>query len=145
MADVFSRKKRSEVMSRIRGRDTGPERAVRSMLHRLGFRFRLGRSDLVGRPDIVLPRYRTVIFVHGCFWHRHKGCRFAYTPKTRQHFWLRKFESNVTRDRLVGARLRRSGWKVITVWECSLRRPAALSRRLETDLRKRLDDVRESV
>src|SRR2546430_70866 len=83
MPDVFTKAKRSEVMSRIKSRDTRPERAVRSMLHRLGYRFRLHRADLPGKPDLVLSRYRTVVFVHGCFWHRHKGCRLAYTPKTR--------------------------------------------------------------
>ena len=86
-------------MSRIRGRDTAPELLVRSALHRAGYRFRLHREDLPGRPDIVLPKYRTVVFVHGCFWHRHKGCRFAYTPKSRVAFWNDKFRRNVERDR----------------------------------------------
>lgn len=121
-------------MSRIKSRDTQPERAVRSMLHRLGYRFRLHRADLPGRPDIVLPRYKTVIFVNGCFWHRHEGCRFAYTPKTRIDFWQKKFSENVLRDQRAQASLVASGWKVIVVWECELRDQADLSKRLETKL-----------
>lgn len=105
-------------MSRIRGKDTTPEVAVRSALHRLGYRFRLHRRDLPGRPDIVLPKHGTVIFVHGCFWHRHARCRYAYTPKSRVEFWQRKFQQNVERDRRVQRELRRLGWKVIVVWEC---------------------------
>lgn len=108
-------------MSRIRGRDTSPERTLRSALHRLGFRFRLN-SRLPGRPDIVLPRYKTVVFVHGCFWHRHTACPLTYTPKSNVDFWRRKFDANVARDRLVRGQLRRSGWRVVTVWECELRR-----------------------
>lgn len=99
MTDVFTPEKRSDVMSRIKGRNTKPELVVRSLLHRMGYRFRLHRTDLPGKPDIVLPRYRTVIFVHGCFWHRHKGCRLAYTPKSRMEFWSTKFESNMIRDK----------------------------------------------
>ena len=105
-------------MSRIRGKDTTPELAVRSALHRLGYRFRLHRRDLPGRPDIVLPKYGTVIFVHGCFWHRHARCKYAYTPKSRVEFWHHKFQQNVERDRRVQRELRRLGWKVIVVWEC---------------------------
>lgn len=134
MTDVFTIIKRSEVMSRIKSRDTQPERAVRSMLHRLGYRFRLHRADLPGRPDIVLPRYKTVIFVNGCFWHRHEGCRFAYTPKTRIDFWQKKFSENVLRDQRAQVSLVASGWKVIVVWECELRDQADLSKRLETKL-----------
>ena len=113
--DVFSTSKRSEVMSRIRGRDTTPELAVRSIVHRLGYRFRLHVRDLPGSPDLVLPRLGTVIFVHGCFWHRHRGCRYATTPSTRRAFWQAKFDANVARDRLAASRLRRLGWSVITV------------------------------
>jgi DNA mismatch endonuclease (patch repair protein) len=130
MSDVFTKAKRSDVMSRIGARDTKPERVVRSILHRMGYRFRLHRADLPGKPDIVLPRHKTVIFVHGCFWHRHEGCRFAYTPKTRPDFWLNKFEANVARDRVVKAKLEGLGWQVITVWACELRTPDELSRRL---------------
>lgn len=121
MTDVFSKSKRSEVMSRIKGQNTKPELVVRSLLHRLGYRFRLHRTTLPGKPDIVLPRFKTVLFVHGCFWHRHKDCRFAYTPKSRTDFWLKKLESNVLRDIKVKSDLETLGWRVITVWECELR------------------------
>lgn len=137
MVDVFTKSKRSEVMSRIRGRDTKPERAVRSILHRLGYRFRLHRTDLPGKPDIVLPRSKIVIFVHGCFWHRHKDCRFAYTPKTRTEFWLKKLESNVAHDHKVQTQLSELGWFVITVWECELRTPEKLARRLDDAVKGR--------
>lgn len=136
MPDIFTKAKRSEVMSRIKSRDTQPERAVRSMLHKLGYRFRLHRADLPGRPDLVLSRYRTVIFVHGCFWHRHKGCRLAYTPKSRVSFWQSKFSLNVVRDRRVRSRLVKLGWRVITVWECELRSAERLSGRLDAKLKQ---------
>lgn len=126
-------------MSRIRGRDTKPEIAVRSMLHRLGYRFTVNGSknrSLPGKPDIVLPKYRTLIFVHGCFWHRHKGCRLAYTPKSRVAFWNQKFERNVSRDKAVSRSLRRLGWNVITVWECHTSKDlTALAKRLDRLLR----------
>jgi len=115
-------------MSRIKGRDTSPELAVRSILHRLGFRFRLHSRNLIGKPDIVLPRYGTVVFVHGCFWHRHAKCRFATMPKTRKAFWLAKFAANVARDRQVKRQLARHGWRVVTVWACSLEKPERLVR-----------------
>ena len=118
-------------MSRIRGTDTTPERLVRSALHRLRFRFRLSKSRLPGRPDVVLPRHRTVVFVHGCFWHRHRDCRFAYTPKSNLRFWERKFAENVERDRRTTRKLRSLGWKVVTVWECETRDRDRLLRRLE--------------
>src|SRR5579862_5549375 len=109
--DSLSKERRSWNMSRIRSRDTKPERAVRSMLHRLGFRFRLASGRRIfGRPDIVLPKYRTVVFVHGCFWHRHRGCPFAYTPRSRLEFWMRKFDANIARDSTVTRQLRREGW-----------------------------------
>ena len=109
---------------------------MRSLLHRMGYRFRLHRTDLPGKPDIVLPLYQTVIFVHGCFWHRHKDCRFAYTPKTRTEFWVKKLESNVIRDQWVKSELERLGWRVITVWECELREPHHLAVRLDADLKQ---------
>ncbi|MGH6779374.1 MAG: very short patch repair endonuclease [Bradyrhizobium sp.] len=110
--------KRSAMMARIGSRDTAPELSVRRSLHRLGYRFRLHRRDLPGRPDITLPRHRTVVFVHGCFWHRHPNCRYAYTPKSRTEFWIRKFEQNVARDERVQRELKARGWNVITIWEC---------------------------
>lgn len=118
--DRISKEHRSWNMSRIHGRDTKPELAVRSLLHEIGYRFRLHRKDLPGKLDIVLPKYRTVIFVHGCFWHRHDTCRFAYEPKSRQDFWKSKFEENVQRDRIVESLLANNGWKVIVIWECEV-------------------------
>ena len=117
-------------MSQIRGRDTAPEKQVRSVLHRGGYRFRLHSRRLPGHPDVVLPKYRTVVFVHGCFWHRHNGCRFAYAPKSRVAFWNAKFQSNVERDRRNARELRGLGWKVVTIWECEAGRPEKWLRRM---------------
>lgn len=124
MADVHTPEQRSYNMSRIKGRDTKPEKTLRSLLHRNGFRFRIHYSKLPGRPDIVLPKYRSVIFVHGCFWHRHPGCRYAYTPKSRTEFWNEKLNGNVERDRENISLLRKAGWYPIIVWECELKKNA---------------------
>ncbi len=132
--DDLTPEKRSWNMSRIRGRDTKPELLVRSLLHRLGYRFRLHCRDLPGTPDIVLPKYRTVIFVHGCFWHRHPGCRYAYTPKSRVEFWKDKFTANVDRDARTRRALEQAGWQVLIVWECELRDMAGLSDRLMSEI-----------
>lgn len=134
--DRLTKERRSWNMSRIRGRDTSPERAVRSMLHRLGYRFRLHSRSLPGRPDVVLPKWGAVVFVHGCFWHRHPRCSLAYTPKTRKQFWSQKFNANVARDRRVARTLRSLGWRVVVVWECELRDTGSLSRRLNRSLRQ---------
>jgi DNA mismatch endonuclease (patch repair protein) len=134
--DRITNARRSWNMSRIRGCDTGPERAVRSILHRLGYRFRLHQGDLPGRPDIVLPRYKTVIFVHGCFWHRHEGCKFSYTPKTNKQFWQSKFNENIQRDSTANNRLLKLGWHVITAWECELLDRGRLSIRLQNRLKR---------
>lgn len=128
--DRISPERRSWNMSRIRGRDTGPERIVRSMLHRLGLRFSLRCEGLPGKPDIVLPARRTVVFVHGCFWHQHGNCQFAVMPKTRPEFWAKKLGRNVERDHENVRALRSLGWAVLTVWECELVDPAGLRRRL---------------
>lgn len=138
MADRLSPARRSWNMSRIRGADTAPERLVRSVLHGLGLRFRLHRADLPGRPDIVLPRWKTVVFVHGCFWHRHPGCRFAYTPKSRRDFWLKKFEDNVSRDVRNAAALEEAGWKTIIVWECETGDRDRLAGRLRREFVRRV-------
>jgi DNA mismatch endonuclease (patch repair protein) len=135
MTDTLTPAQRSWNMSRIRSRDTSPEKTVRSLLHRLGFRFRLHAKKLPGHPDIVLARHRTVVFVHGCFWHRHPRCRFATTPGTRTAFWQTKFDRNVARDAAVRRALKAAGWRVITVWECELRKPARLTARLRRLLR----------
>lgn len=112
---------RSEMMSRIGPRNTAPEIMVRKGLHRLGFRFRLHRVDLPGKPDIVLPKYGAVILVHGCFWHGHEGCRYFRMPKTNSAFWIEKIGRNVARDAKVVAALRALGWRVLTIWECATR------------------------
>ena len=112
MTDIVNPARRSEIMSRIKGRNTKPELIVRRIAHGLGFRFRLHRGDLPGSPDMVFPRYRTVVFVHGCFWHRHDGCRYTYRPKSRIQFWTKKFEENVARDARNEMALRSLGWRV---------------------------------
>jgi DNA mismatch endonuclease (patch repair protein) len=125
MADTISRERRSWNMSRIRGKDTGPELRLRSLLHRAGYRFRLHDKTLPGKPDLVLKKHKTAIFVHGCFWHRHPGCRNATSPSTRPDFWQAKFEGTVERDRRAGETLHELGWRVLTVWECELESDAA--------------------
>jgi len=114
-------------MSRIRSKNTKPEIAVRSLLHYLGYRFRLHNRSLPGNPDIILSKYHTVIFVHGCFWHRHRGCRFAYTPKSRQEFWINKFAANVAHDNKIYDSLRESGWNILIIWECQTKDKVELS------------------
>lgn len=120
MTDIVDRATRSRMMSGIGGRDTSPELIVRSHLHRAGLRFSLHARDLPGRPDLVLPKWNAVVFVHGCFWHRHPGCQFAATPKSNRAFWTTKFEANVARDERNIRELRRLGWRVRVVWECAL-------------------------
>ena len=120
MTDIYSPAKRSAVMAKVRGRDTETERLLRSALHRLGLRFRLNVKTMPGRPDIVLTRYRAVIFVHGCFWHRHEACKRASTPQSNSSFWNAKFSGNVERDRRTAERLHASGWKIIIAWECEI-------------------------
>lgn len=117
-------------MRAVRGANTGPELAVRRLVHAMGYRFRLHRRDLPGKPDIVLPRHRKVIFVHGCFWHRHT-CKRGTMPATRRTFWERKLEGNRVRDQRNFRKLRRDGWKVLVVWECWCKRPEYLQRKLE--------------
>ena len=134
--DTWTPEKRSEVMARIRSRDTKPELIVRSLLHRCGVRFSLRRRDLPGKPDIALPCYKTVVFVHGCFWHRHARCRMASDPKSHQAFWRAKFEANVARDRRNRSALTKAGWRVIVLWECEvLRDPLAAVERVMQLLR----------
>ena len=132
MTDIVDSKRRSELMAGIRRRDTAPELAVRRIAHRMGLRFRLHRKDLPGRPDLVFPRHRLVVFVHGCFWHRHEGCRYASTPKSRIVFWTEKFATNVARDARQEAALRTLGWRVLVIWECESRHKSTVERRLAT-------------
>ena len=122
MADIVDSATRSRMMAGIRARDTRPERILRSALHRRGLRYRLHVGALPGKPDLVFPRFRAAIFVHGCFWHRHAGCRYASTPATRSEFWEAKFADNVARDIRNRASLQKLGWRVAVVWECALRK-----------------------
>jgi DNA mismatch endonuclease, patch repair protein len=129
--DSLSKSRRSWNMSKIRGKDTKPEINVRSLLHRLGYRFRLNRKDIPGKPDIALPKYKTVIYVHGCFWHRHEGCKLAYTPKSNLGFWEAKFQKNLQRDLMVQEELLTSDWKPLVIWECELRDMELLESKLQ--------------
>lgn len=118
MVDRLSVERRSWLMSRVSATDTSPEVRVRKVAHRMGLRFRLHRRTLPGKPDLIFPRYRVALFVHGCFWHRHPGCKKASTPKSRVDFWLQKFEANVRRDKIVRSDLESLGWHVVIIWEC---------------------------
>lgn len=129
-SDHLSPEQRSAHMRLIRARDTKPEIVVRRIVHGMGFRFRLHRRDLPGRPDLALPRHRKAILVHGCFWHQHEGCRNARQPKTRLDYWLPKLARNVARDAEVRAELVARGWQVLEIFECETRKPDALRERL---------------
>lgn len=121
MPDVVDSATRSRMMRAIKGRDTRPEVALRKYLHAQGYRFRIHRKDLPGSPDLVLPRHNLVIFVHGCFWHRHAGCFYATTPGTRTPFWEAKFDANSRRDRQACTKLKQLGWRVLVTWECGFK------------------------
>ena len=133
--DLISKEHRSWNMSRIKSANTKPEKAVRSILHKLGYRFRLHRKNLPGSPDIVLPKYNSVIFVHGCFWHQHKGCKKASIPKTKKSFWEEKFKTNIERDIKVKKELKSDGWRVLVVWECELNDIESVEKELEKFLK----------
>ncbi|HPT73067.1 MAG TPA: DNA mismatch endonuclease Vsr [Candidatus Cloacimonadota bacterium] len=122
MVDRISEEQRSWNMSRIKSKNTKPEMVVRSLLHKMGFRFRLHVKDLPGKPDIVLPKYKTVIFVNGCFWHQHEGCKRATIPKSNQEYWLTKLDMNVQKDQQIQVALIEMKWKIMIVWECELKR-----------------------
>ncbi|WP_337154203.1 very short patch repair endonuclease [Pseudomonas protegens] len=130
-ADILTSEERSLMMGKIKGQNTKPELIVRSLCHSLGGRFRLHWRDLPGTPDLVFPKYRLCLFVHGCFWHRHPECKYAYTPKTNLDFWLPKLHRNVERDREQEEALRALGWRVEVVWECETKRPELLEARLK--------------
>ncbi|WP_288586512.1 very short patch repair endonuclease [uncultured Methylobacterium sp.] len=129
--DRLSPSDRSQLMGKVRGKNTSPEIAVRKIAHALGYRFRLHRKDLPGSPDLAFPSRRKVVFVHGCFWHRHPGCSKATTPKTRIEFWQAKFGRNVERDARNERELKQAGWDVLVVWECETRDLAALTAKLQ--------------
>jgi len=134
--DVFSKDKRSRIMSRIGGKDTKPELIVRSLLHRMGHRFRIHRTDLPGNPDITLPKHKKVIFVHGCFWHGHIGCPRAKRPSTNEEFWQKKLDKNIQRDGENTARLVALGWTVLVIWQCEVKNLPKLKRKIENFLGK---------
>jgi DNA mismatch endonuclease (patch repair protein) len=131
-----SRALRSRVMRAVKSRDTTPERIVRTLVSRLGYRFRLIRADLPGKPDLTFPKFRSVVFVHGCFWHGHSCGRGARVPRTNVEYWVRKISGNRTRDAKVRAELQKTGWRVLTIWECQLKREAALERRIASFLKQ---------
>lgn len=135
MTDTLTPKKRSWTMSRIRSKNTKPEVLVRSILHRLGFRFRLNGKGFPGNPDIVLRKYKTVIFVNGCFWHRHENCRKSTLPKTNTEFWQNKLDRNVSRDKLNLVNIAASGWNAVVVWECELKDKEKLAERLKLEIK----------
>lgn len=118
MPEKLNKQARSKLMSRVRGKNTSPEIRVRKFLHQRGFRFRLHRKDLPGKPDIVLPKFNLCIFVHGCFWHQHPGCKRATIPVNNSTFWLEKFSKNQSRDAIVSQELQKLGWQVLVIWEC---------------------------
>lgn len=119
-------------MSRVKGKSTAPEMTVRRLAHSLGMRFRLHKPDLPGRPDLAFPRYRTVVFVHGCFWHRHPGCKKATSPKSKVEYWEKKFRTNVERDARNATELEQMGWRVLTVWECETKNAELLKAKLDS-------------
>ncbi|NKJ47361.1 very short patch repair endonuclease [Burkholderia sp. SG-MS1] len=138
--DTLTPERRSDVMRRVKQKDTRPELCVRRVAHAMGFRFRLHRKDLPGRPDLVFPKLRVCLFVHGCFWHRHVGCRFATTPKSNEKFWLSKFDRNVERDERNASDLEALGWRVVVVWECETRDAETLFQRLKRELTERMTE-----
>jgi DNA mismatch endonuclease, patch repair protein len=119
--DVFTREKRSQIMSHVSDKNTKPEIVVRSLLHRMGYRFRLHKKDLPGKPDITLPKYKKVIFVHGCFWHGHTGCSRSKRPATNREFWHEKLDKNIERDKVTVNALNQLGWEVLAVWSCEVK------------------------
>ena len=148
MVDTVSVAKRSEIMSRVRNKDTRPELFVRRLIHKAGFRYRLHVSKLPGRPDLVFPGRKKVVFVHGCFWHSHSGCQNARVPKSRADFWMSKLESNKERDERNMHALMDEGWDVLVIWECELRDPELLNRIkdfLEQGINRKERDARASL
>ncbi|MDD5232281.1 MAG: very short patch repair endonuclease [Syntrophales bacterium] len=131
MTDVFTKEKRKWIMSRVGGVNTKPEKIVRSFLHAMGHRFRLHRADLPGKPDIILPKHRKIIFVHGCFWHGHAKCHRSKRPSTNEIFWNSKIDRTIRRDKRVLSDLKKIGWKVLIIWECETKKTELMVRKLE--------------
>jgi len=140
VVDHISPERRSWLMSRVRGKHTSPEMRVRRAAHALGLRFRLHRRDLPGKPDLVFSRHRVVLFVHGCFWHRHPGCPKASTPRSNTPYWEDKFSMNTARDAQIAQALTSLGWRVSTIWECETKNPEVLAERLRDAFRSLGDD-----
>ena len=128
MVDTVTPNRRSEIMSRIRSKNTQPELLVRRLLHKAGFRYRLHRADLPGKPDLAFPGRKKVVFIHGCFWHMHEGCAMARVPKSRVEFWTTKLSANRLRDSAHVAKLEAAGWEVLVLWECELHAPNLLTK-----------------
>lgn len=139
MTDIFTKEKRSAIMAKVKSKNTGPEIKVRKFLFSKGFRFRVNDKRYPGTPDIVLPKYKTIIFVHGCFWHGHEGCSLGKLPKSRIEYWKTKIENNKKRDSRVREQLEADGWKVIVIWHCQLRTEKAASVALEELIKKILE------
>ncbi len=129
--DIWTKEKRSYVMGRILSQNTGPEKHVRKILSSMGYRYRLNAKNLPGKPDVVLPKHKSIIFIHGCFWHLHKGCRDGTIPKTRIKYWSDKLTKNVNRDKKNSQKLRKAGWKVLCLWECKTTDSEFLSRKIK--------------
>lgn len=140
--DTVSKRTRSRLMAGIRSKDTHPEKAVRSMLHRMGYRFRLHRADLPGRPDIALPKHRKLVLVHGCFWHQHRGCALASKPSSNVQYWSTKLANNIARDKRNRMKLRRLGWKVLVIWECQTRDTVRMERVLSRFMAREYQNLR---
>ncbi|QKS29670.1 MAG: DNA mismatch endonuclease Vsr [Candidatus Accumulibacter similis] len=143
--DTLSPEQRRRTMAAVKGRNTTPELIVRRLLHKAGFRFRLYRNDLPGKPDVALSKYRTVIFVHGCFWHQHPGCKKASKPSTRQDYWLPKLARNIERDKRQISDLDALGWSVLVVWECETKDKAALSEKLVRILSQQAREIGQRI
>jgi DNA mismatch endonuclease (patch repair protein) len=140
MPDVFDKEQRSKVMSKVHGENTSPELTVRSLLFSMGYRYRLHRKDLPGKPDIVLPRHKKIIFVHGCFWHQHERCKAAERPTSNTDYWNKKLDRNVERDNNNREKLGEMGWQVLIVWECQIKNRQELTQILTSFLSKELQE-----
>lgn len=143
--DVFSRKKRSQIMSRVSGKNTKPELLVRSLLHNMGYRFRLHRNDLPGKPDITLPKYKKIIFVHGCFWHSHRNCQRSKRPTTNNEFWREKLDKNLERDEVSVNKLKKLGWDVHVVWTCEVKNTDKLRNKLFSFLETEKENIANEI
>jgi DNA mismatch endonuclease (patch repair protein) len=131
MPDKFTPQERSRIMARVKSRDTAPEKMVRKILHRMGYRFRLRSAKLPGKPDVILPKHKKIVFVHGCFWHGHEGCRRSLRPASNSEYWNRKIDRNIARDARVQQELKEMGWKVLVIWQCQMRDASTVEERLE--------------